>query len=178
MGLKPKKKHSNNFPIGESVTKCFLKKVEYKSGEREDGDHWEGIIFSIINGDEWVGLFVADANPLKYPDDNQLARKKYQIELAIERMLSLYLTKTEMVAFRNGLVNVERHFRAFCEYAIETLSDKNYKDISIDVKTSPNRGGGATILPIGVFAKKSTDMEKVLQYTDWENDRIENFHKY
>lgn len=174
MGIKSKEE----FPVGECIKDCYLKKIEYKRGIKQETDEeWEALVFSIVHRESWINIFIADVNKEKYMDLNELKRKKYNIEVAIERMLSLYLDKNEMQEYLEGLAGIERNFKSYCQYIISIIESKDFKNISLDLKTSPRKGGGAIVYPIGVFIKRSDDDTKVLQYTEWEEERISNFHK-
>lgn len=175
MGLKPKEK--KNFPVKECVSNCYLKKVQYKEGEDENGP-WEAIIFSFVHQDDWLSLFIRKVSRKKFESDDQFEHRRYQTGLAIERILSVYLDSHGMIEWREGLATIDRNFKSYVEYVIETLELVDYKKTAIDLKTMPKSNEEAKIMPYGVFIRKHGDLTKVLQYTDWEEDQISNLYNH
>lgn len=175
MGLRPKGKSS--FPVAECVSNCYLKKVQYKTGENDEGK-WEAIIFSFVHKDDWISLFIRKTKKRQFESDTKFEHRKYQTGLAIERILSLYLDSHGMIEFREGLAHIDRNFQSFVEYVIEVLESTDYKTTPIDLKTVPTKTDEARILPYGVFIRRSGDLSKVLQYTEWENDLISNLYNH
>ena len=173
MGIKQKEK--SKFPVAECVPNCYLKKVQYKSGEK-DGEKWEAIIFSFVHNEDWINLFIRKVNKKKFESLDKFEHKKYQTALAIERILSVYLDSHGMLEYREGLADIDRNFRSYVEYVIDTLESTDYKKIAVDLKTVPTASEEARILPYGIFIRKSGDLTKVLQYTDWDNDLISNLY--
>lgn len=174
MGLAARKK--SEFPVGECVSNCYLKKVQYKSGERADGSPYEAILFSFVHGDDWISLFITKVDKRKFESDTKFEHKRYQTALAIERILSVFLDSHGMIEFREGLANIDRNFKAYAEHVIDILETTDYKKIPVDLKTIPTKQEEARILPYGVFIRRTGDMTKVLQYSDWENDLITNLY--
>lgn len=173
MGLKAREK--SKFPVAECVPNCYLKKVQYKTGERE-GDVWEAIIFSFVHNEDWISLFIRKVDKKKFESTTQFEHKRYQTGLAIERILSIYLDSHGMIDFREGLATIDRNFKSYVEYVIETLDATDYKKVPVDLKTVPTKTEEAKIMPYGVFIRRAGDLTKVLQYTDWENDLISNLY--
>src|SRR6188768_1320471 len=104
MGLKSREK--SNFPVSECVTNCFLKKVQYKSGESAEYGPWEALLFSFVHDTDWLTLFIRKVDKKKFESPNDFQNKRYQTGLAIERILSVYLDSHGMIEFREGLSGI------------------------------------------------------------------------
>lgn len=172
MSLKTSRK--SEFPIEECVKNCYLKKVQYKSGVDQNNEPWQAIIFSFSHKDEWTSLFIRNVRRKDFEDDTKFKYKKYQLELAIERILSTYLDSDGMKSFRDGLKSIEITFKSYADYLIETLEKTKYKQISVDLKTIPASNKEARISPYGIFIRRSDNNNTVMQYSEWELDLISN----
>lgn len=174
MGLKKDSATKSNFPISECVSNCFLKKVQYKSGVGQDDEPWQAIVFYFSHKDEWTSLFIRNVRRKDFETDTKFKHKKYQLSLAIERILSIYLGSEGMKEFISGLRDIDVTFKSYVEYIIETLETTEYKQTSVDLKTIPNSKREARVSPYGVFIRRSDDPNTVIQYSEWENDLISN----
>lgn len=134
------------------------------------------MIFSFVHDEDWLNLFIPKVKRKKFESNDKFEHKRYQTALAIERILSLYLDSHEMIEFREGLADIDRNFQSYCEYVVETLEKTDYKKVAVDLKTLPTKTEEAKIYPFGVFIRRAGDLTKVLQYTDWDNNLIENLY--
>lgn len=175
MGIKKR----SNFPVGECISDCFLKKIEYKEGERDDGTEWEAAVFYISKGGDWVSIFISKyvKDPLHTKDKAE--EERYRREVALERILALFLDTQEMKEdYRNNLPRIKkRTFKNWFKLMKWAIEKRDYKSVNLSVKTLPNDKGEAYIPMIGKFIKKTSDRDTVLQYSTWEREKIENYGK-
>lgn len=158
--------YSNDFPIGDSIKRVYLKSVKYKEGIK-NSKAFQKISFSFLRGKEWIHLTVTNPRKEYYEDEDSFRKEKLRTEEILAMIQACYLSKNEMkLVFLNS-----KGFREYCKNFREAMNKKNFWNIELEVKTVRNKDKNGAIFPyFANFIKRKGDSTVNIKYTTWEKN--------
>lgn len=154
------------FPVSLLVSNCYLKRIEYGYGESTDKYEYISLAFNKDN--RWLNARLYNPIRTKYGSQKEYQSARSRLRRSLEHIASTYLDTEEMVE----LFHVDyTNFKDFAESFVDTLTRRNIKSISIDIKTSKYQG--RVCLPTSPFFMKLSNSDEIeFRYSEYELKNI------
>ena len=153
------------FEIGESVTNCYLKKMELK--QLEEGVY--RIQLSFLKDDNWVTKFINVLPKSNFASKELYLKHKTEVRECLENVMACYLSGQHM---KNILQQTSTFgIVGFFEEIHKELTEKKFWATPVNLKTVPDLKGGASVGKYPPFMSNPNDNRWKLKYTQWEVKR-------
>ena len=154
-------------PVSPLVKNCYLKKVEYKSDEK-DGEKFEYMAISVNKGDRWLNERYYNPIKTRYETNREFQLARQRLRRCLEHIASTYFDTDGM---RELLKNPGGSFKSYVELFKTMMEAINYKEIEIEVKTVTYRGK-VRLSGSPFFIKRAGDARIEFFYSQLELDNL------
>lgn len=155
---------------------CYLKKIAIKQKYYVDRPfHRIYLHFLHESSGKWITKFISDLPREAFDNDEDYKKHKINTAKSLENLMACYISGAHIkhIMFENGSSGIV----SLVEEIKQALTDNQFWDTEVCLKTVPNDDGGISVARFTPYMSYPNNTAWTLGYSKWELNKVTNYQK-